>query len=404
MKKFTVKSIRKTEKPAADKEIAKEEIVDIYKETQNLPEIQKPVYHKSIWVLVVLVSMLFGFASSFAYDFLFTIDVGTANSQKIIIEKQEEVTVAADERLRELGKTINPVIVNFYDQTKGVDWQFYQDDYSFGNGFILTTDGWIVTVKSVMNKIGNKKYALLTADYKIYTAEKILSDPTSDVVFVKIKADDLPVVKFGDASDVSSGQEVFGFIASYPESRRASLHIADLQFSALEDVVASSEKHSHFFSSREGYDPSLIGAPLVNLSGEIIAVVVDSNSAMPVAYLETAIDDLSKKEKIYRPYFGVHYLNLAKYPRVDAASGEMRDRGALLSGWQNLTAVVKGSPADKAGLKVGDIITMVEDELVNGKKSLTQIIGDYNTGDKIGLTVLSNGREKVVETELGVMD
>jgi len=76
----------------------------------------------------------------------------------------------------------------------------------------------------------------------------------------------------------------------------------------------------------------------------------------------------------------------------------------LLSGWQNLTAVVKGSPADKAGLKVGDIITMVEDELVNGKKSLTQIIGDYNPGDKIGLTVLSNGREKVVETELGVMD
>ena len=96
---------------------------------------------------------------------------------------------------------------------------------------------------------------------------------------------------------------------------------------------------------------------------------------------------------------GVRYINLAKYPRV-GSDGEIRDKGALLSGFKNLTAVAKGSPADKAGLQVGDIIVMVEDELVNGKKTLTQMIQEYNPGEDLKLTISRGNKEKVVEVKL----
>jgi len=95
------------------------------------------------------------------------------------------------------------------------------------------------------------------------------------------------------------------------------------------------------------------------------------------------------------------YIDLSKYPKVDVASGVMIDQGALLSGFQNMTAVEKSSPADVAGLKVGDIITYVEDEMVNGKKTLTQIIQDYDPGARLKLTVSRAGKDIPLEVELG---
>ncbi len=402
-KKFTSKPIR-NRSDNNSKQQAEEEIVDFYKETKDYPEIKKPTYHRSIWLLVILVSILFGFASSMAYDFLFPSNPTTSGNGQVIVERQEDITVTEDVRLQDLHQRINPVIVSFYDNSDEVSGPFYQDSYSFGSGFILTADGWLVTTQSVLDRIGDKDYVILTADYKIYAPTKVFKDPTSSAVFVKIDAKDLPVIKLGGLNDLTSGQKVYGFIASYPKSRVASLHIASLHETILEDVVASSEKYSHFISCREGYDPSLAGSPIVNLSGEIVAVVADTSIAIPMDYLNTAIDDLAKKEKIYRPYLGVHYINLAKYPKVDPSTGEMRDKGALLSGFENFTAVTKGSPADKAGLQVGDIITMVEDELVNGRKTLTAIIGEYNPGQELKFTVLRSGTEKLFEIKLGVFD
>lgn len=400
-KKFTTKPIRNPKKADSDKTEAEEEIVDFYKQNKNLPEIQKPVYHRGIWVVIILLSILFGFSSSFAYDYFFTSNNIIPGEQKVYIEKQEDVTVTSEERLGEIQEQINPVIVNFYDNSDSVNGPFYQDIYSFGTGFILTSDGWIVTTQAVLDKIKDKNYIILTADYKIYTTEKILTDPATPVVFVKIKASDLPVAKLGDVTDLSPGQKTYSFLASYPHPRVASLHLADLQATTLEDVVASSEKISHYLTCREGYNSSLIGSPIVNLAGEIIAVINNNSIATPVSYLNTIIRNLGKQEKITRTKLGVHYINLAKYPKIDPTTGDMRDKGAFLSGFKNLTAVTKNSPADRAGLQVGDIILRVEDELVNGRKTLAQMIQEYEPDQTLKLIILRNNKEKVIEVELG---
>jgi serine protease Do len=403
-KDFTSKPIRapKRQVVAAEDASAEEKLDDFYNE--STPKIEKPQKNRVMWGMVILISILFGFGSAMLYSYLFNNDSVVVNgNEKIIYEKQEDVTVTAEERLHEISKDLNPVLVNFYDNSSDVSGPFYQDIYSFGSGFILTSDGWIVTTQKVIENIGDKDYVILTSDFKVYEVETILEDPISQVVFVKIDAKNLSVAKMGSISKANSGQKVFGFISGYPEPKIASLHLADLTSSSLEDVVASTEKFSHFVSAREGFDPSLIGSPIVNMAGEILAIVSDERFAIASEYLDTAISDLSGSE-IDRVNFGVHYINLAKYPRVDLSSGEMRNKGALLSGYNNLTAVVKGSPASNAGLLVGDIIVSVEDEIVNGRKTLAQIIQAYDPGDSLKITLIRDGKEKAVEIILGKLD
>lgn len=404
-KKFTTKPIKlaaKQKRDRADSQ-AEEKLEDFY-EDGNKPLIEKPKNNRGMWLLVVLLAILFGFGSAFVHDFLFDQKIEVNGNQRVIIEKQEDVTVTSEERLGELTQKINPIIVNFYDSSSEASGPFYQDIYSLGSGFILTSNGWIVTSRSVMDKIDDKKYVILTADYMSYEAERVLEDPISPAVFVKIKANDLPVARLASMEGVLSGQQVLGFIANYPKAKLASLHLADLKASNLEDVVASTEKLSHFVSAREGYDPSLIGAPIVNLAGEVLAVIDSQQLAIPMDYLKTAINDLDKKDKIDRAKLGVNYINLAKYPRIDMASGEMRDSGALLSGLRDRLAVEKGSPAAEAGLKVGDIILEVEGEMVNGRKTLTAIIQDYEPGSKLKLLIMSDNKEKRLEVELGKVE
>ena len=405
MDKFIVKPIRqKIKKKSANlkrkkNEGAEHKLENFYKNTKETT-IQKPNNYSPLWVLVVLVSILCGLLGNLLYNLLFKQESPMADGQKIIIERQEKITVTNEERLHQLSQNINPVIINFYNNSKNVNGPFYQNNYSFGSGFVLTSDGWLVTSQGVMNKIKGKNYVILTADYKVYKVEKILKDTVSRAVFVKIKAKNLAVPKLGALDKLKSGQKVYAFIAAYPEPKIASLHLADLHASSLDDVVASTEQFSHFISSREGYDPSLIGSPIVNLAGEIVAIIDSPRNAIPLDYLLVAINDLNKKNKVERASLGVHYIDLAKYPRVDPKTGKMRNKGALLSNFKNLLAVEKGSVADTAGLMVGDIILNVEDEPINGRKNLTAIIQAYQHGQTLKLTVLRNGKEKTFKIKL----
>ncbi len=405
VKKFTSKPISEpTSKKARQSNNEALEKLDVYYR-QDL-DIVKPDKKGFLWLLVILLSALFGLAAALVYNiFLVPQPVNNLDQQrKVVIEHQENVTVTSEERLAQLTENISPSIVNFYSRASLSSGPFYQDSASLGTGFILTSDGWLVTTKNIIKQTELEQIIVLTSDYRAYSIKKVVFDPLTPLVFVRIQADNLPAVKLGSIQKHFSGQKVFGAIASYPHPKLASLHLADIYHSTLEDVVASTEEFSHFVACREGYDPSLIGAPLVNLSGEVIAIINDTSNAVPVDYFKHLIDKISRADSLTRTYLGVHYINLAKYPKINPTSGELLKRGALLSGYKNLTAVIKNSPAAQAGLKVGDIILSVEDELVNGHKTLTQIIQEYSPGDVVKMTILRAGQEQKVEVELGSLN
>ncbi len=399
-KKFTSKPIRQQEKNKSSYEEYPDnaELDNFY--MNNNQTIEKPKNNTGQFIIVALLALLFGFGGSMFYNSQFAKPADIDGSKgDVHIEKQENITVTNEERLAQVNQHINKILVNFYQKPNGTAGPFYQDKYSLGNGFILTSDGWIVTSESVIEKIGEKDYYILTSDYSIYEVQKTIEDPISSLVLVKIDANNLPVVKLANSKQLNSGQKVYGYIADYPYAKNASLHLADLASTELEDVVASTEIVSHFISAREGYNQSLFGSPIVNQAGEIVAVINNQSSAIRADLLESIVSGL-KLGVINRVYFGVRYINLSLYPRVNQDFEKMRHRGALLSGYQDQLAVEKNSPADKAGLQVGDIITKVEDEIVNSKKTLTQIIQSYQPGDKLELTIIRAGQEKVVKVEL----
>jgi S1-C subfamily serine protease len=403
VKKFTSKPIKSSAKKNEHKASVDEdalEKLDIYYR-QNF-DIIKPNKKGFLWTLVVLVAALFGLASALAYQMFFLPRAPLANpAQKVVIEHQENVTVTSQERLVDLAKKINPSIVAFYPVKGLSSGPFYQDQARLGSGFILTSDGWLVTTQKVIGDLKLDQFFILTADYQLYKPDKIINDSLSPLVFVHIKAENLTVAELAQRENYRSGQKVFGVLSSYPSAKFASLHLADLQASVLDDVVASTEKYSHFISCREGYDLTLVGAPLVDLSGKVIALINDSRTAIPTDYLSNLISQLGRRKSLVRAYFGVRYIDLAKYPQIKLKQQTLIGRGALLSGYKNLTAVDKNSPAAKAGLRVGDIILSVEDERLNGRKTLTQIIQEYNPGDTLKMTILHAGKEKTVEVKLG---
>ena len=166
-KPFKSRTIKVASKPGKkEKQPAEEKLTDFYQQTK-FPIIQKPASHQTAWGLVILVSVLFAFATGFVYQLLFAQQVIIDGDQKTIINKKENVTVTSQERLKEIAENINPVIVNFYTMPNGTSGPFYQDAYSLGSGFVLTSDGWIMTTQKVMDRIKDKDYLILTANYQV---------------------------------------------------------------------------------------------------------------------------------------------------------------------------------------------------------------------------------------------
>jgi len=408
LKKFTQTNIGQgQEKDKKNSQVSEEktnELPKIYQD-DGFGKLEKPKSGLSVVTLAVILAIFASLTAVFAYEGFFreTI-VMDKTGQNIIVDKQENITVTTEERIKELGESASKSVVSFYQKPTGAGSNFYEDSETLGSGVILTNDGWLMTSKGLMNKIGTDEYIILVSNAKIYEAKSVINDPGSDLVFIKIEAKDLPVTKIGEAMKLSSGQTVYGFIANYPNAKLASLHIASVTNNNQENIVESTEKMSVAVFCREGYDPSLIGAPIINLAGEVVAMINNGSEAIPAEYLRTVLDDLLKKNKIERTNLGVNYINLSSHPKINLTTGELLNKGALLSGYKNMTAIVKGSPAEKAGLKLGDIIVAIEDDMIGVEKSLGEIIQNYDPGQKIKITFIRDGQNKTVEVTLGKSD
>ncbi len=273
----------------------------------------------------------------------------------------------------------------------------YLDKDKLGSGFVLTTDGWIVTNKSALGGQSAKGLSV-SVKGKIYDAQSLVFDTWTDAVFIKINAENLPVVVLGDSDSIKLGGIVFGgasknnfwvsFVSgagAYPESVNKA------------DLVLSSEKFGKRIKLQDKSLPVVNGGLAANSNGEIVGLIVSEskgNFVLPINYFKNAVSDVLKNKKITRPYFGISYIDL---------------NSALGAGLPNsgigayVRSVGAASPAFKAGIKAGDIITGVDEEKFNEGKDLPEIFSGYKPGDKINIKVLRDGKETGVDVVLGGM-
>lgn len=282
-----------------------------------------------------------------------------------------------------------------------------KQNVSSGSGFIVSSDGYIVTNKHVVADTAGD-YTVLMNDGSKLKAKVLARDPVEDLAIVKVDKAGLPTVKLGDSAGIKIGETAIAIGNSLGEFRNT---VSVGVISGLQRSITAgspgigSEDLSELIQTDAAINPGNSGGPLLNLKGEVIgintAIVQGAQNigfSIPVNKAKHAIESVKKTGRIIYPYIGVRYIALN--PEIQKENKLPVAAGAWLKGDTNGSAVIAGSPAAEAGLKNGDIITEVNGSPVDADHSLAALLEKYSVGDTIELIYLRDGRNQHAEVTL----
>lgn len=316
------------------------------------------------------------------------------------------VSIAISKNVEQVENCIYDPFANMPDEFRnmiGNNMQFTRpcttgttkkQDVGGGSGFIVSGDGLILTNKHVVSD-KTAEYTVFTNDGKKYPAKVLARSSTNDIALIKITATGLKAATLGDSDSIKLGQTAIVIGNALAEFRNT---VSTGVISGLSRSVTASgsgygsEKISGVIQTDAAINPGNSGGPLLNLRGEVIGMSTamadgaeNIGFAIPIDQAKRAIESVQKTGSIKTPYLGVRYLLLNE----DVAKKEKLSitEGALVRGTDDGPAVIKKSPADKAGIQAEDIIISVNSEKITSDKSLTDILQKYGIGDTITLMV-----------------
>lgn len=279
-----------------------------------------------------------------------------------------------------------------------------QGPQNIGSGFIVSPDGMIVTNKHVVSDTSGK-YQIITNDDKKYTVQKIYRDPLNDVAILKIDPTQNPDVTLkpvvlGDSSHLQVGQLVIAIGTPLGEfSNTVTTGVISglgRGITAGSQFQGFAEKLDNVIQTSAAINPGNSGGPLLNSASQVIGVntaVAQSAQnigfALPINVIKDSLKNFNQTGQFNRPFLGVSYKTVNR----DLAIANDVPQGAYVLG------VVAGSPADKAGLQKGDIITKVAGENVDD--NFTGIIAGKKVGDSVTITYWRNGKTQDISVVLG---
>lgn len=274
-------------------------------------------------------------------------------------------------------------------------------EQDIGTGFIISSDGMIVTNKHVVTET-RAVYKVITKDDKEYQVQKIYRDPANDLAILKIEAKGLKPMELGDSSNLRVGQFVIAIGTALGEFRHT---VTTGVISGLGRGITAGDPFSGYVERLDdviqtdaAINPGNSGGPLLNSSGQVIGVNVAVSQAgenigfaIPINLIKASLSNFEKTGKFVMPFLGVRYKMIGR----DLALLNEVPEGAYI------VEVVTGSAAEKAGIKEGDIITKFDNQVVREKDGgLAKIISQKKVGDKVKLTVWRDGEELELETTL----
>lgn len=268
-----------------------------------------------------------------------------------------------------------------------------------GSGFIVSPDGYILTNAHVVAQADEVTVKL--TDRREFPAKVVGSDSRSDVAVIKIDARDLPVVSIGDDKSLEVGEWVLAIGAPFGLENTATAGIV----SGTSRTIGG-ESPVPFIQTDVAVNPGNSGGPLFNLEGEVVGInsMIFSQSggymgisfAVPIDVAMDVREQLIKTGHVVRGRIGVVAqdvdASLAKSFKLD------RPRGALIS------AVEKGGPAAKGGVKPGDVILKVEDETVEQSADLSNLVAGSEPGKTTDLTVWRAGKEREISVKVAQLE
>lgn len=262
----------------------------------------------------------------------------------------------------------------------------FKRDKSLGSGFIISKDGYIVTNDHVVRDAESVQVKL--SNDKVYDAKVIGGDHKTDIAVIKINATDLPVAVLGDSEKLEVGQWAIAIGNPFGLERSMTVGVV----SATGRSNMGIETYENFIQTDASINPGNSGGPLLNIHGEVIgintAIVAAGQGigfAIPITMAKPIVTQLLQKGSVSRGYMGVTIQPVTE--ELAHSFGLKQARGALVND------ILKGGPAQKAGMRQGDVIIALNDADVKDPSHLQRLVAEAGTGKAVKVKVFRDGKE-----------
>jgi serine protease Do len=255
-----------------------------------------------------------------------------------------------------------------------------------GSGFIISEDGYIFTNNHVVDKAD--KIEVKLANGKEYNAEIKGRDASTDLALIKIIAPaKLQYVRMGDSDQSRIGEGVLAI-----GNPLGLDHTVTAGIISAKGRVLGAGPYDNFLQTDASINPGNSGGPLCNLAGEVVgintAIIAQAQGigfAIPINMAKEILEDLKTSGKITRGWMGLTSQDITEDIRQ---SLKIKDRQGVLVG-----EVFKGDAADKAGIKIGDVIMEIAGQTVKDNRELGRIVAKLHVGSKVNVKIFRNGKE-----------
>ncbi|MEN8213597.1 MAG: DegQ family serine endoprotease [Pseudomonadota bacterium] len=282
------------------------------------------------------------------------------------------------------------------DQGQGGVPDHFFDKEAMGSGFIISADGYVLTNHHVVS--GADEIVVRLSDRREFTAKLIGSDKASDVALVKIDADNLPAVTIGKGKDLKVGEWVLAIGSPFGFDHSVTAGIVSAKGRSL-----PSENYVPYIQTDVAINPGNSGGPLFNLDGEVVGInsqiysrtggFMGVSFSIPIEVAMNVADQLRTKGKVTRGWLGVLIQDVTR--SLAESFGMDQPHGALVA------QVIEDSPAQKAGVQVGDIIVSYNNQRVKHSSSLPPMVGSSSVDKLAEVVVLRQGEPVTLAVNIG---
>jgi serine protease Do len=268
---------------------------------------------------------------------------------------------------------------------------------SLGSGFIVSSDGYILTNNHVVEKADEVTVTLL--DKEEFKAKVVGTDPKIDIALIKIDAKKkLTYVALGDSDKLDVGEWVVAIGNPFGLGHTVTAGIV-----SAKGRIIGSGPYDDFIQTDASINPGNSGGPLFNLKGEVVGIntaIVQGGQgigfATPIQLAKSVLDQLKEKGKVTRGWLGVYIQRLT--PEAAENLGLSGRRGALVSD------VTSGGPADKAGIRSGDVIVAFNGKEIRDEHDLPQTVALTKPGKTVDVRLIRGGKETTIGVTIAEME
>jgi hypothetical protein len=369
-------------------------------------------------ITILILCIIFGFAggmASYFYSRYFLNDYfknlmylreldlsgGTQNGS-LVISGASKIIIELEDKVGEIVDSSKKSIVGVYQKKKILSnstffdqKNFYKQNENIGQGLIITNDGWAVIcgAQQDFKRIGPENLVIIAGDKKLYDIDQIYKSDIEGFYYLHAKnVKDLNVNKFIGKTDSIKGKTI---IAINWQLDNLLTYVEDFQ-NKMTDIVKSSESNIKILKTVNFVTKDYIGSAIFDLNNNVVALVDQKDELVSINSFGPEINSILKYNSIKKPFLGINYVN---YSNLIPADGKKYFGAIITKNSENLS-IIKNSPAEKAGLKEGDVIISIDGIEINETNDIDLLISDYEYNDTIKITYLRKGVQSDVEVKL----